>query len=126
MILTRLKMCIRDRNYDDDGIVWPLAIAPYQIIIVPVSEKSETQMTAATQLYQDLQAAGYEVIFDDRNERAGVKFKDADLLGIPLRITVGDKSLAKGELEDVYKRQGYGNSWYWRYGRFSAPPCYFG
>ena len=83
-------------------------------------------MTAATQLYQDLQAAGYEVIFDDRNERAGVKFKDADLLGIPLRITVGDKSLAKGELEDVYKRQGYGNSWYWRYGRFSAPPCYFG
>ncbi len=95
-----------EQNYDDDGIVWPLAIAPYQIIIVPVSEKSETQMTAATQLYQDLQAAGYEVIFDDRNERAGVKFKDADLLGIPLRITVGDKSLAKGELEYKIRRGG--------------------
>ena len=95
-----------EQNYDDDGIVWPLAIAPYQIIIVPVSEKSETQMAAATQLYQDLQAAGYEVIFDDRNERAGVKFKDADLLGIPLRITVGDKSLAKGELEYKIRRGG--------------------
>lgn len=95
-----------EQNYDDDGIVWPWAIAPYQIIIVPVSEKSETQMAAATQLYQDLQAAGYEVIFDDRNERAGVKFKDADLIGIPLRITVGDKSLAKGELEYKIRRGG--------------------
>ncbi|MDO4542601.1 MAG: His/Gly/Thr/Pro-type tRNA ligase C-terminal domain-containing protein, partial [Bacillota bacterium] len=88
-----------EQNYDDDGIVWPWAIAPYQIIIVPVSEKSETQMTAAEKLYKDLLAAGYEVIFDDRSERAGVKFKDADLIGIPLRITIGDKSLAKGELE---------------------------
>lgn len=88
-----------EQNYDEDGIIWPLAIAPYQIIIVPVSEKSETQMAAAEKLYQELETKGYEVIFDDRSERAGVKFKDADLLGIPLRITVGDKSLAKGELE---------------------------
>lgn len=95
-----------EQNYDDDGIVWPLAIAPYQIIIVPVSEKSETQMAAAEKLYEDLTAAGYEVIFDDRSERAGVKFKDADLIGIPLRITIGDKSLAKGNLEYKIRRGG--------------------
>lgn len=95
-----------EQNYDENGIIWPWAIAPYQIIIVPVSEKSETQMAAAETLYNDLTDAGYEVIFDDRSERAGVKFKDADLIGIPLRITVGDKSLAKGELEYKIRRSG--------------------
>lgn len=95
-----------EQNYDENGIVWPWAIAPYQIIIVPVSEKSQTQMEAGEKLYNDLTAAGYEVIFDDRSERAGVKFKDADLIGIPLRITIGDKSLAKGELEYKIRRGG--------------------
>ncbi|MEE0776516.1 MAG: proline--tRNA ligase, partial [Bacillota bacterium] len=95
-----------EQNNDENGIIWPLSIAPYQIIIVPVSEKSETQVAASEKLYNDLTAKGYEVILDDRAERAGVKFKDADLLGIPLRITIGDKSLAKGELEYKLRRSG--------------------
>ena len=95
-----------EQNNDEHGIIWPLSLAPYQIIIVPVSEKSKTQVAAAEKLYGDLLAAGYEVILDDRAERAGVKFKDADLLGIPLRITIGDKSLAKGELEYKLRRSG--------------------
>ncbi|MEG2658392.1 MAG: proline--tRNA ligase [Clostridiales bacterium] len=95
-----------EQNNDENGIVWPLAIAPYQIIIVTVSEKSETQVAAGEKLYGELMAKGYEVILDDRPERAGVKFKDADLIGIPLRITIGDKSLAKGELEYKIRRDG--------------------
>lgn len=93
-----------EQNYDENGILWPYAIAPYQIIIVPVSEKNEKQMAVAGELYQTLTAAGYEVILDDRSERAGVKFKDADLLGIPIRITIGDKSLAENKVEVKVRR----------------------
>ena len=97
-----------EQNHDENGIVWPKAIAPFEVIIVPVSEKSERQMAAAEALYKDLQSRGIDVLLDDRAERAGVKFKDADLIGIPLRITVGDKSLDKGMLE--YKERKTGES----------------
>ena len=97
-----------EQNHDENGIVWPKAIAPFEVIIVPVSEKSERQMAAAEALYKDLQSRGIDVLLDDRAERAGVKFKDADLIGIPLLITVGDKSLDKGMLE--YKERKTGES----------------
>ena len=97
-----------EQNHDENGIVWPKAIAPFEVIIVPVSEKSERQMAAAEALYKDLQSRGIDVLLDDRAERAGVKFKDADLIGIPLRITIGDKSLDKGMLE--YKERKTGES----------------
>lgn len=97
-----------EQYHDDYGIMWPKAIAPYHVIVVPVSEKSESQMKAATDLYEALLAAGYEVVLDDRHERAGVKFNDADLIGIPLRFTVGDKALARGEIE--YKVRATGES----------------
>lgn len=97
-----------EQNHDENGIVWPKAIAPFEVIIVPVSEKSERQTEAAEALYKELKAKGVDVLLDDRAERAGVKFKDADLIGIPLRITIGDKSLDKGMLE--YKERKTGES----------------
>lgn len=97
-----LAAAVEQKN-DANGIVWPLAIAPYQVIIVPVNSKKEDQVEAAHNLYQELLNKGLEVILDDRDERAGVKFKDADLIGIPIRITIGPKSLQENKVE-VKKR----------------------
>lgn len=97
-----------EQNHDENGIVWPKAIAPFEVVIVPVSEKSERQMTAAEELYNGLRAKGIDVLLDDRAERAGVKFKDADLIGIPFRVTIGDKGLDKGMLEYKIRKSGEG------------------
>src|SRR5690606_2417793 len=83
---------------DDDGIAWPMAIAPYHVIVTPIG-KGDDVKKAAQDLYDGLVARGVEALLDDRDERPGVKFKDADLLGIPLRVTVGGRGLAAGELE---------------------------
>ena len=77
---------------DDNGIVWPLAIAPYHVSVVPVNVDNELQRDLAEKIYEALKKEGIEVLLDDRNERAGVKFKDADLIGMPVRITVGKKA----------------------------------
>jgi prolyl-tRNA synthetase len=100
----RTVAAVIEKNHDQDGIIWPLAIAPYQVIIVPVSMKDEAQAQAARKLYQELKAAGVEVVLDDRDERPGVKFKDADLIGFPLRVTIGSRSLEQGEMEIVLRR----------------------
>ena len=84
---------------DENGIIWPKSIAPYHVVIVPISAKDENQMAIAEQLYADLQKRGVEVMLDDRNERPGVKFKDADLIGYPVRITVGKKALEEQIVE---------------------------
>lgn len=102
----RTVAAVIEKNYDEDGIVWPLAIAPYQVIIVPVSMKDHAQAQAAQKLYKELKAQGVEVVLDDRNERPGVKFKDADLIGFPIRVTIGSKSLDQGEMELVIRRTG--------------------
>jgi len=88
-----------EQNHDDYGIIWPMPIAPYQCIIVPVSAKDALVVEAAEKLYTELQRLGVEVVLDDRDERAGVKFKDADLVGYPLRVTIGSKTLANGQVE---------------------------
>ncbi|MBM4314222.1 MAG: proline--tRNA ligase [Deltaproteobacteria bacterium] len=88
-----------EQNNDPDGIIWPLALAPYQVIITPVNVNDKSLADTANRIYDALQAKGVDVILDDRDERAGVKFKDADLLGIPFRITVGPKKLAEGKVE---------------------------
>ncbi|MDR3541078.1 MAG: proline--tRNA ligase [Desulfosporosinus sp.] len=88
-----------EQNHDDYGIIWPMPIAPYHCIIVPVSSKDVQVVEAADKLYQEFQRMGVEVILDDRDERAGVKFKDADLVGYPLRVTIGSKTLANGQVE---------------------------
>lgn len=97
-----LAAAVEQKN-DPHGIVWPPAIAPYHVIIIPVNNKKDDQVEAANRLYKELLSQGVEVILDDRDERAGVKFKDADLIGIPLRITIGPKSLQENKVE-VKKR----------------------
>jgi prolyl-tRNA synthetase len=98
--VSRLAQSAVEQSYDKDGIIWPVAIAPYEVIIVIPNMSDEEQVKAAEKLYQDLNNAGIEALLDDRNERAGVKFKDADLIGIPYRIVTG-KSLKEGKVELV-------------------------
>ena len=90
--VSRVLAAIIEQYHDDDGIIWPSIVAPYKIIVVPTKANDEEIMGVAEKIYSDLTAAGCEVLIDDRNERPGVKFKDADLLGIPLRITVGRRA----------------------------------
>lgn len=100
----RTVAAVIEKNYDEDGIIWPLSIAPYQVIVVPVSMKDSAQAEAAKKLYEELKASGIEVVLDDRDERPGVKFKDADLIGFPIRVTIGSKSLENGEMEITFRR----------------------
>ena len=81
-----------------------ISIAPYHVVIVPVSMKDQVQAEAAQKLYAELGAAGIETVLDDRDERPGVKFKDADLIGFPIRVTIGPKSLEQGEMEIIIRR----------------------
>jgi prolyl-tRNA synthetase len=92
-----------EQNNDENGIIWPWTLAPYQIHVVPVNVKNDEQRQLAELLYEQLLAEGYEVLLDDRAERAGVKFKDADLIGLPIRITVGGK--AAEEIVEVKVRK---------------------
>jgi len=91
--VNRTMAAVIEQNNDENGIIWPIAVAPYHVIIIPVNPTDETQMNIAEKMYEDLQALGVEVLLDDRNERPGVKFKDADLIGFPIRITVGKKAV---------------------------------
>jgi prolyl-tRNA synthetase len=96
--VSRLVAAAVEQHNDANGINWPMSIAPYQVHIVQMGE-SEGVVAAVNQLEQQLTALGVEVLIDDRDERPGVKFKDADLIGIPLRVTVGEKALAQGKVE---------------------------
>ncbi len=94
-----------EQNHDDKGIIWPLPIAPFQVHLLPVSQSAKTA-DAAARLYADLSAEGFEVLWDDRDDRAGVKFNDADLVGAPFQIIIGDKGLADGVVEVKVRRSG--------------------
>ena len=98
--VTRVVAAAIEQNYDDKGIIWPAAIAPFEVAIVPMNaHKSPRTLEAAEVLYAELQAAGYDVLLDDRNERPGVKFSDLELTGIPHRIVIGEKGLDAGTFE---------------------------
>ena len=89
-----------EQNHDKDGIIWPMPVAPFHIIICPVNYGSDEKIrTAAEQLYKTLLDEGFEVMLDDRDERPGVMFKDADLIGIPIRLTIGKKALKTDSVE---------------------------
>ena len=96
--VSRLVATAVEQFNDADGILWPMSIAPYHVHVAQLGSEPEV-LEAVAQLEKELEARGVEVLVDDREERPGVKFKDADLIGIPLRITVGAKSLAKGGVE---------------------------
>ena len=102
--VSRTMAAAIEQHHDADGIIWPASIAPYQVVIVPINTKDEPQMTMAEQIYRELSAVGVEVVLDDREERSGVKFKDADLIGYPLRITVGPKALKENCVELKVRR----------------------
>ncbi len=101
--VTRTLAAIVEQHHDDDGIIWPLSVAPYQVIIIIVKTSDKIQMKEGERLYSELKKAGADVLLDDRDERPGVKFKDADLIGIPVQITVGRGS-AEGKAEYKLRR----------------------
>jgi len=104
--VTRTLQAVIEQCHDDNGISWPLGVAPYQVCLTPLSVVPGSQpLVQAEKLYAELTAAGIEVLIDDRDERPGVKFKDSELVGFPLRVNLGEKSLAKGEIE-VKPRNG--------------------
>jgi len=97
--VNRILAALIETCHDDNGILWPVALAPYEVILEPLLVTHEPTRQATERLYADLQAAGIEVLVDDRDVRAGVKFKDADLVGIPLRVVLGERGLRDGKVE---------------------------
>ena len=95
-----------EQNHDAHGIIWPRAIAPYEVVVVAVNAKAEEQLTYAEEIYEELRAAGVDVLLDDRRERAGVKFNDCDLIGYPVRIAIGPKTIENGTIEVKIRKSG--------------------
>ncbi len=106
--VSRTMAAAIEQHFDENGIKWPVAIAPFHVHLISVSGD---QLPVAEDLYNKLNDAGVETLLDDRNERPGVKFKDADLIGIPVRITIGPKGLAQGEVEVKYRQSGAEERW---------------
>jgi prolyl-tRNA synthetase len=96
--VSRLVATTIEQHNDDNGIRWPMSVAPYHVHLVTIGKEDDV-LGKARELYAALEKAGVEVLWDDRDERPGVKFKDADLIGIPLRVTIGAKALAGGNVE---------------------------
>jgi prolyl-tRNA synthetase len=103
--VSRLLSAVVEQFHDENGIIWPNKLAPFEVHLIPVNMKNEEQVKVAEQIYHDLQAKGYEVLYDDRAERAGVKFADSDLIGIPVRITIG-KRAGEGIVEVKERKSG--------------------
>jgi prolyl-tRNA synthetase len=97
--VTRIVASAIEQSHDKDGIIWPVPLAPYEVAVLDLQQDDPNVVATATRIYDELTAAGIEVLYDDRNERAGVKFKDADLIGLPFRIAVGKKGMAEGVVE---------------------------
>lgn len=104
--IERTMAAVVERHNDDAGIMWPASVSPFEVVVTVVKPKDVATSDAADALYDALVAEGVEVLIDDRDERPGVKFKDADLVGIPYRVTVGPKGLADGKVELVRRKGG--------------------
>jgi len=97
--VNRIMAAAIEQNNDKDGIIWPRSISPYEVVVIPINILEKDLRSASEKIYNSLQDEGFEVLFDDRDERAGIKFKDADLIGIPLRLVVSEKHLKNGQIE---------------------------
>jgi prolyl-tRNA synthetase len=97
--VSRTLQAAIEQSHDDNGIIWPVNLAPFEVLITVLNPKDEECMSVATRIQSELEEQGLDVLMDDRDERPGFKFKDADLLGLPLRVTIGGRGLAKGEVE---------------------------
>jgi len=95
----------QESGHDKDGIIWPMSLAPYQVLVLPINMSHKETVDTAEVIYRDCQEAGIEVLLDDRDDRPGVKFKDADLIGVPIRVTIGEKTLAEGKVEVKLRRE---------------------
>jgi prolyl-tRNA synthetase len=104
--INRIIAGLVETNHDKGGIIWPVALAPYEVLLVPMKVNDEATMKATEALYEQLEAAGVDVLLDDRDARAGVKFNDADLIGIPLRVVIGPRGLKEGKLEIKWRWDG--------------------
>jgi prolyl-tRNA synthetase len=103
--LGRLLAAIVEQSHDDKGIIWPLSVAPYQVYLCPLSLEKSAVLPTAERIYQELQKEGIEVLFDDRDDSPGVKFNDADLLGIPLRLTLSPRTLQSQSVEAKWRAE---------------------
>jgi prolyl-tRNA synthetase len=104
--IERAMATIVETHHDDNGIIWPISVAPFHVVITVVQMKDAKSIEVAEAIYEELTNNGIEVLLDDRDARAGVKFADAELIGIPLRVTVGPKGIADGVVEVVDRRDG--------------------
>lgn len=104
--VSRTMAAAIEQNYDENGIIWPAAIAPYQVVVVPINIKDAAQLELAEKVYAELNCHCVETLMDDRNERPGVKFKDADLIGYPIKITIGPKAINENKVEVKVRRTG--------------------
>ena len=104
--VSRLVAAAIEQNHDANGIIWPFSVAPFQVLLLPINYKDQSIREATDNLYGELQKHGVEVLLDDRDERPGVKFKDADLIGVPFRVVLGPRALAKGCVEFVVRAGG--------------------
>ena len=102
----RAMAAVAETHHDENGLIWPMAIAPYEVVLTVVKVDHEESMAVAERLYDDLQSAGVDVLLDDRDGRAGVKFADAELVGIPLRVTIGPRGIENGQLELTTRADG--------------------
>ncbi|MBC7326152.1 MAG: proline--tRNA ligase, partial [Moorella sp. (in: Bacteria)] len=104
--VSRTMAAVVEQHHDERGIIWPLSLAPYEVVIIPASLKDNSQRQVAESIYRELIASGVEVVYDDRDERAGMKFVEADLIGYPLRLTVGKKTLQQGTVDAKWRYEG--------------------
>ena len=104
--VNRIIASLVETSHDENGIIWPLSLAPYEVLLIPLNVKEADVAATSDKLYEELSAAGIDVLLDDRDQRPGVKFKDADLIGIPLRVVIGGRSLADGQLEVKWRAGG--------------------
>jgi prolyl-tRNA synthetase len=95
-----------EQNHDENGIIWPMPIAPFQVFILPVDTKDTTVIERSEKIYNSLLDKKIDVLIDDRDDRPGVKFKDADLIGIPIQVIIGLKNLREGNIEIKIRRNG--------------------
>ena len=103
--VSRTLAAVAEQFNDENGLLWPSNLAPYHVHLIPVNMKDEVQATLAEELYSSLKKQGYDVLMDDRQERPGVKFADSDLIGLPVRITVGKKA-SEGIIEVKIRKSG--------------------
>jgi prolyl-tRNA synthetase len=103
--VNRIVASLAETKHDENGLLFPLSIAPFELLLVPVSVSDEETMSVANRFYQELKGRGVDVLLDDRDQRPGVKFKDGDLIGIPLRVVIGGKGLKEGVVELKWRNE---------------------